>query len=54
MYQAKHNDSCRELFLRPRILTVKLVYMLTCILFVYDDLDKYKKNGDIYEHNNRN
>lgn len=45
--------SCRELFRSLGILTVTSVYILTCILHVYDNRSKFRQNNDHHHYTTR-
>jgi len=50
---SRTRDSCRELFIKLKILPLQSLYILSLLLFVLNNKDKYKLNSEFPSKNSR-
>lgn len=49
----KQRDSCKPYFVQQNILTLPSVYILTVLLYVYDNIEQFNVNGQHHEYATR-
>jgi len=51
---AHPRDSCRELFVKNKLLTVIAVFIHTCVIYVHQNRDRFKNNNTFHQYDTRN
>jgi len=54
MVGIRNRDSCREYFERLKILPLQSQYLLSLLLFVFDNGDYFRLNSEIQSFNTKN
>lgn len=54
MFSLPYRTSCREYFVREKILTLASIYILNTLTYVHRNRDRYLSHSDIHYYNTRN